>query len=125
MMLIIAASTNKTALTMVNGLVVFFYTYVALDIDKQTTVSPTMGIFALLAIIVTTYYTNKIGRKRFFRASSILAFTFGPIAILMVGLSTSPTPYFILVIMFGMFAFFNSATELNIIPMIGDTAVYE
>lgn len=124
-MLIIAASTNKTANTMVNGLVVFFYVYVAQDVSNQTKVTPWMGVAMAIAIILTTIYTNRIGRKRAFLKTSQLAFLFGPIAILLIGLSSTPTPYWILVLVFALFAFVTAATELNIIPMIGDTADYE
>ena len=124
-MLIVAASTNKTANTMVNGLVVFFYVYVAQDVMKQSTVTPTMAVAMLIALIVTTMLTNRKGRKKAFLFSSKLAFLYGPLAILLIALSPTPTPYIILVIMFMYFAYVTAATELNIIPMIGDTADYE
>lgn len=124
-MLIIAASTNKTANTMVNGLVVFFYVYVAQDVSNQTRVTPFMGIAMAIAIVLTTILTNRIGRKKAFLKTSQAAFFFGPISILMIALSPVPTPFYILVIVFMLFAFLTAATELNIIPMIGDTADYE
>lgn len=125
MMLIIAASTNKTANTMVNGLVLFFYVYVAQDVTNQTRVTPTMGIAMALAIVLTTILTNRIGRKKAFLLTSKGAFLFGPVAFLLIAFSPTPTPYLVLVLMFGLFAFLTAATELNIIPMIGDTADYE
>lgn len=124
-MLIIAASTNKTANTMVNGLVVFFYVYVAQDVTNQTRVTPFMGIAMAIAIVITTIVTNRIGRKTTFLRSSKVAFLFGPIAILAISLSPVPTPFIVLVFVFMLFAFITAATELNIIPMIGDTADYE
>lgn len=124
-LLIVAASTNKTANTMVNGLVAFFFFYVAQDKDKQTTVTPWMGVAMAIAIVFTTLLTNRIGRKNAFLRTSKIAFFFGPIGFLMIGLSSVPTPYWILVFVFSMFAFVTAATELNIIPMIGDTADYE
>jgi Na+/melibiose symporter-like transporter len=124
-MLIIAASTNKIANTMVNGLVIFFYVYVAQNVNYQTLVTPWMGVAMLIGIIFTTYLTNKIGRKTAFLRLSGVAFLFGPIAILLISLSSVPTPYWILVVVFTIFAFVTAATELNIIPMIGDTADYE
>lgn len=124
-LLIIAASTNKTANTMVNGLVVFFYVYVAQDVSNQTRVTPWMGVSMAIAIIITTIITNRIGRKNAFLQTSKVAFLFGPIALLLIALSPVPTPYWILVLIFSLFAFVTAATELNIIPMIGDTADYE
>lgn len=124
-MLIVAASTNKTANTMVNGLVVFFYVYVAQDVSNQTRVTPFMGIAMAIAIVLTTILTNRIGRKKAFLRSSQAAFFFGPFSIIIIALSPVPTPFYILVIVFMLFAFVTAATELNIIPMIGDTADYE
>jgi Na+/melibiose symporter-like transporter len=124
-MLIIAASTNKTANTMVNGLVVFFYVYVAQDVTNQAKVTPWMGVAMAISIVLTTLLTNRIGRKKAFLQTSKLAFLFGPIALLMIAFAPIPTPYWILVLVFALFAFVTAATELNIIPMIGDTADYE
>lgn len=124
-MLIIAASSNKLANTMVNGLVVFFYFYVAQNVDQQARVTPWMGVAMAIAIVATTMITNRIGRKTAFLRFSQLAFLFGPFAILMIGVFPVPSPYWVLVFVFSMFAFVTAATELNIIPMIGDTADYE
>lgn len=124
-MLIVAASTNKLANTMVHGLVVFFYFYVALNVELLPKVTPWMGVATGLSIIFTIFVTNKIGRKTAFQRMSKVAFLQGPLAVLLIVLSPSPTPFIALVSMFTTFSFVTASTEVNVVPMIGDTADYE
>ncbi len=124
-MLIIAASTNKTANTMVHGLIIFFYFYVAKNVSLLANVTPWMGAATAISIILTTILTNKFGRRKTFITLSKVAFFAGPSSVLLIALSSSPTSYIVLVIMFTTFAFVTAGTELNITPMIGDTADYE
>lgn len=124
-MLIVAASTNKTALTMVNGLLVYFYFYVAQDVDMQSKVTPTMALSTAIGLILYIIITKRIGRKKEFLYASFAAIFYAPIAILLVTLSPTPTPFLPLALVFGLFVLFNSMTELNIVPMIGDASDYE
>jgi len=124
-MLIIAASTNKLANTMVQGLIIFFYFYVAKNVSLLAKVTPWMGVATALGIIYTTYLTNRFGRRKTFINVSKVAFMYGPLAVLLIMFSPSPLPYVVLVVMFTIFAFVTAGTELNITPMIGDTADYE
>ena len=122
-MLIVAASTNKIALTVGQGLLVFFYAYVVQNPEMQSTVTPTGILFMVLATFVTLFYTHKVGRKRAFTVLSFLAMVWGVAAILI--LPIAPNNYLLLVLVLGINSFFMGGTDLNVIPMIGDASDYE
>jgi Na+/melibiose symporter-like transporter len=122
-MLVVAASTNKIAMSTGQGLLVFFYAYVVQNPDMQSSVTPTGIVFMLLATIFTLIYTNKVGRKRAFTVLSFLAMVWGFLAILIVPIS--PSSFLLLVLVLGINGFFMGGTDLNVIPMIADASDYE
>jgi Na+/melibiose symporter-like transporter len=122
-MLVVAASTNKVTLTIGQGLIVFFYAYVVLDPNMQSTVTPTTIIFMLLATFSVLAYTHRKGRKTSFTNLSWGAFIWGFVAIGLVALA--PNNFIMLVFVLGINSFFMGGTDLNVIPMIGDAADYE
>lgn len=122
-MLVVAASTNKVTLTIGQGLVVFFYAYVVLNPEMQSTVTPTTIIFMLLATFTVLAYTHKRGRKISFTHLSWGAFIWGLVAIGLVALA--PSNFLMLVFVLGINSYFMGGTDLNVIPMIGDAADYE
>jgi|LGOV01.1.fsa_nt_gb Na+/melibiose symporter-like transporter len=122
-MLIVAASTNKIAYSMSGGMIVFFYAYVALNPALQGVVTPTSIIFMLLATITALIYTNKVGRKKSFKNLSFLAMVYSFLAIALIAIESSSSIWLILVL--GIYVFFQGSTDLNVIPMIGDAADYE
>ena len=122
-MLIVAASTNKIALTIGQGLLVFFYAYVVQNPDMQSTVTPTGIIFMILATFVTLFYTHKVGRKKAFTVTSILAMIWGVVAVFI--LPIAPSNFLLLVLVLGVNSFMMGSTDLNVIPMIGDASDYE
>ena len=122
-MLIVAASTNKISQSITGGMTVVFYAYVIQDQSLQTSVTPTSIIFMLLATFMAWYITNRLGRKRSFTMFSFAAMVYGVIAIFLIPIA--PSSFIWLVIVLGINGFFQGATDLNVIPMIGDAADYE
>ena len=122
-MLIVAASTNKIAQTMIGSLTVLFYFYVAQNQDLQSSVSlitmPIMIIMTFLIIPIIKRY----GRKETFAASSWGGFIFGIAAIFLVYLN--PGNMWWLVLIMGLNMILTSGTgDTNLISMIGDAADY-
>lgn len=122
-MLVVAASTNKFAMTIGQGLLVMFYFYVVGDSDMQTKVTPTGIIFMLLATFTVLVYTNKVGRKKAFRNTSFAAMIWGVVAIFIV--AVQPSSFIVLVLVLGVNAYLVGGTDLNVIPMIADATDYE
>lgn len=122
-MLVVAASTNKFAMTIGQGLLVLFYFYVVGDSDMQTKVTPTGIIFMLLATFTVLVYTNKVGRKKAFKDLSFAAMVWGIIAIFII--AAIPNNFLVLVLVLGVNGYLMGGTDLNVIPMIADAADYE
>lgn len=122
-MLIVAASTNKIAQTMVGSLTVLFYFYVAQNQALQSSVPiMTLPITILMTFLVIPLI-KRYGRKEMFSFSSWGGFLFGVAAIFLIYLN--PSNMLWLVLIMGVNALLISGTgDTNLISMIGDAADY-
>ncbi len=122
-MLVVAASTNKIAQTMVGSLTVLFYFYVSKNQALQSTVS----MMTLPIMILTTFLIipiiKKYGRKETFSISSWGGFVFGIVAIFLVYLNPSNMIWLVLVMGINMVLIAGTG-DTNLISMIGDAADY-
>lgn len=122
-MLVVAASTNKIAATTISGLTVYLYAYVVKNQALQSVIPGLTLPFGIVATVIVTGLTVKYGRKRIFTLTSLIACIFGVVAVFVLPINPSAIP--MLVVILGMTQFMNSATDLNVIPMIADAADYE
>lgn len=122
-MLILAASTNKFASTVISGLTVYLYAYVFRNIGWQTKIPTTEIVFSSLATVATLFLTNKLGRKKSFSIVSSIASIYCIIAILII--MNNSTNLILAIFVLGINTFFMYSTDLNIIPMIADSVDYE
>lgn len=122
-MLVVAASTNKIAQTMVGSLTVLFYFYVAQNQELQSSVPVmTMPIMILTTFLVIPLI-KKYGRKEMFSASSWGGFLFGIAAIFLVYINPSSMIWLVLVTGINMILIAGTG-DTNLISMIGDAADY-
>jgi len=122
-MLVVAASTNKIAQTMVGSLTVLFYFYVAQNQALQSSVPViTMPIMILTTFLVIPLI-KKYGRKEMFSASSWGGFLFGVAAIFLVYINPSSMIWLVLVTGINMILIAGTG-DTNLISMIGDAADY-
>ncbi len=122
-MLIVAASTNKIAQTMVGSLTVLFYFYVAQNQALQSTVTLLGMPIAIAMTFLVIPLIKRYGRKEMFSFSSWGGFLFGIASIFLVFLK--PSNMLWLVFVMGMNAILASGTkDTNLISMIGDAADY-
>lgn len=122
-MLIIAASTNKIAQTMVGSLTVLFYFYVAKNQALQTTVSiATLPVMIIMAFAVI-FLIKRYGRKEMFAISSWGGFLWGIAAIFLVSINPSSMWWLVFIAAVNMILTAGTG-DTNLISMIGDAADY-
>lgn len=122
-MLVVAASTNKIAQTMVGQLLVLFYFYVVKNQALQSTVPlMTMPLMLVSAFLIIPFI-KRFGRREVFAFSSWGGFLFGIAAIFLILIN--PGSMWLLVAVMGFNMLLISGTgDTNLIPMIGDAADY-
>lgn len=122
-MLIVAASTNKIAQTMIGQLTVLFYFYVSRDQALQSSIPIlTLPIMILVTFLVIPFI-KRYGRKEMFSISSWGGFIWGVAAIFLVTLNPSNMLWLVAVMGINM-VLISGTTDTNLIPMIGDAADY-
>ncbi len=122
-MLVVAASTNKFAYNAVNSLTVLFYFYVVGDVTMQGKVAGVTLITTFVGIAIAAIMTGKMGRRREMLYTSMATFVWSFLAILI--LHVSDKSFVVLVLVMGINGILSTCTNMNIIPMIADSADYE
>lgn len=123
-MLIVAASTNKIAQTLMSGMTVVFYVYVAGDTALQGSVPIAIMLLSLVFMFLSIHFITKFGRVEAFKISSIGGFVFGLLMIPLIAMNPGNMVWLIAVM--GINALLISGTgDQNLISMIGDAADYE